>query len=503
MPFTPLVFIAFVPLLMVQDDLELNNKKGFFKYAFTTLLVWNVSVTFWVVNSTLVGGIAAFILNSLLLYLPLLTFSYIKRKTNFLYGMTAFISAWLLFEKIHLTWEFSWPWLTLGNVFANRPDWIQWYEYTGHLGGSLWVLLVNALVFYFIKTYSNIDAKRNTLWLLLPAILVFVLPLIGSKILKKTSKNIPNLGTPSEVVVVQPNIDPYNEKFDYATVPFQMSNLINLSNKVITENTDFILWPETAIPTPTWLENIEEPPYMKTIKQFVDSCEHATLVTGITLLDYYDDAATSTARPGGDGFYDVYNAAMSSRKNASLEFYKKSKLVPGVERMPYPQFFKFLGPLSINLGGMVGSHGTQDQRGVFTNESNHKIAPVICYESVYGEFVTDYMKAGAEAFFILTNDAWWGNTPGYLQHCQYAVLRSIETRKWCARSANTGISCFIDPLGEVLQATSYWEPAVIKQKIFLNKIETIYIRYGDKWLLIFAFLLLISYIRTFKMFNKI
>ncbi len=502
MPATPFIFIAFVPLLMVQADLQLHQKKGFFKYAFITLLFWNVSVTFWVVNSTLVGGIAAFILNSLLQYLPLLVYNHIKRKTNFWYGMFAFVSGWLVFEKLHLTWELSWPWLTLGNVFANRPDWIQWYEYTGHLGGSFWVLLVNVFAFYFIDKFSSIDVRRNSLFMLVPALVALLLPFGVSYIVGKAAEKTITQGTTSEVVVVQPNIDPYDEKFDYATVPFQMSNLIKLTKRQVTENTDFIVWPETAIPTPTWIESLYEPTYMQTVKNFIDSTNNATLVTGITLLDYYDEPKTSTARAAGDGYYDVYNAALMLRKNTNFEIYKKSKLVPGVERMPYPGFFKFLGPLSINLGGMVGSHGTQDTRGVFSNSSGHKIAPVICYESVYGEFVTDYMKAGAEAFFIVTNDAWWGETPGYLQHCQYATLRSIETRKWCARSANTGISCFIDPMGNLIKSTSYWEPNTIKHTIYLNKIQTIYTRYGDSWVFIFAIVLILLFSITFINRNK-
>jgi apolipoprotein N-acyltransferase len=81
--------------------------------------------------------------------------------------------------------------------------------------------------------------------------------------------------------------------------------------------------------------------------------------------------------------------------------------------------------------------------------------------------------------FIITNDGWWGNTPGYKQHLLYGRLRAIETRKWIARSANTGISCFINERGDFSQCTKWWTPAVISEKIGSNKEKTFYVMYGD------------------------
>src|SRR5574343_444659 len=74
---------------------------------------------------------------------------------------------------------------------------------------------------------------------------------------------------------------------------------------------------------------------------------------------------------------------------------------------------------------------------------NLKLAPAVCYESVYGDFMAKYIRSGAEVICIITNDGWWGNTPGHRQHLAYAKLRAIETRKQIIRSANTGISCFV------------------------------------------------------------
>lgn len=108
-----------------------------------------------------------------------------------------------------------------------------------------------------------------------------------------------------------------------------------------------------------------------------------------------------------------------------------------------------------------------------------KFAPVVCYESVYGEFVAQQCRKGAQAIFIITNDGWWKDTPGYRQHLNFARLRAIETGRWVARSANTGSSAFINPKGDVVQKTSYNTRTALKQSIALKDQATFYITYGD------------------------
>jgi apolipoprotein N-acyltransferase len=148
--------------------------------------------------------------------------------------------------------------------------------------------------------------------------------------------------------------------------------------------------------------------------------------------------------------------------------------------MPFPKIFGPLSEFAIDLGGMTGSNATQEERTALGPiKGGIKVASVICYESIYGEFVTGYIRNGANIITILTNDGWWENTAGHRQHMQYARLRAIETRRSIARSANTGISCFIDQRGDVFQATNYWEDAVIRQNINANTGKTFYVRFGD------------------------
>ncbi|HPX06444.1 MAG TPA: apolipoprotein N-acyltransferase, partial [Tenuifilaceae bacterium] len=206
---------------------------------------------------------------------------------------------------------------------------------------------------------------------------------------------------------------------------------------------------------------------------------------GATTLRLYDvrDTVPPTARkyPMQEGYlYDRFNSAIQIDTTGDYQVYHKSKLVVGVEMMPYPKYFKMLERLSIDLGGVVGSLGTQQNRGVFvSHDKQFAVAPVICYESVFGEYLAGYIRNGANLIFVVTNDGWWKDTPGYRQHLSYSSIRAIEMRRSIARSANTGISAFINQRGEVLDSLGWWKRGSILGTIKANTQLTFYAVYGD------------------------
>ena len=93
--------------------------------------------------------------------------------------------------------------------------------------------------------------------------------------------------------------------------------------------------------------------------------------------------------------------------------------------------------------------------------------------------MSEYVEEGADWFAVMTNDGWWDNTAGHKQHLGLSVLRAIEQRKWIARAANSGISCFIDPRGKISHATAYDTEAAIVASIRPNQHQTFYARFGD------------------------
>jgi apolipoprotein N-acyltransferase len=308
-----------------------------------------------------------------------------------------------------------------------------------------------------------------TFWILLPAAISLFIYF-----------NHEEKGSEVEVIVVQPNIDPYEEKFSGSAkfIPYeqQLERLISLSEKMIGPETRYVAWPETALPYGYLEDEIEEYAVINQLKSFVEKHKNISLITGLDTYKLYKTKETSSCvyKKSYGVYEDSYNSALYINEKKEIDLYRKSRLVPGVEYMP-PSLTEF----AIEMGESAGGLGKQDTRTVFFNKDSIGIAPVICYESVFGEFVTDYIKNGANMIFIITNDGWWGNTEGHKQHLLFASLRAIETRKSIARAANTGISGFINQRGDIIARSGYWEQDVLKMKIRQNDEKTFYTMHGD------------------------
>ncbi len=421
----------------------------------------------------------AFIFNSLFMALVFVIYSRIKQSLASPFSDWILIPLWIAWEHGHTLWDLTWTWLTLGNVFAFNHAWVQWYEFTGTSGGTFWVLFTNILVYKTIKQNASLKLVSAPIIKIAAAIIV---PIFISYLIFFVRSTSLNSYKTVSVVIVQPNIDPYNDKFNW-DFKYQFEKSIKILDGTVGQKTDFIIFPETFI-----TENIDEETISsrEEINWFRDSLirkfPRVKIITGANTYVIYksDSAASSTARKDERGIYfDVYNTALQI-DSTQVEIYHKSKLVPGVERMPFPALLKPLESFAINMGGTMGSLGTQPQRSVFTNKANEaSIAPVVCYESIFADYMTEYVRMGANLIFIVTNDGWWDNTPGYFQHLNFARLRAIENRREIARCANTGISCFIDMYGNISQETDWWKEALIKKDLHLNNNLTFFSRFGD------------------------
>ncbi len=495
--FSPFIFFAFIPLLWLEEQALASERRRahlrMFFYYYLTFLSWNGLSTYWIWYSSNAGSVVAIAANSLLMTIIWLTYFSTRKRYGTLVGYFSLICYWVAFEFLHLNWELSWPWLTLGNAFAHNPKWIQWYEYTGVLGGSIWILVVNMVFYQLIKNLFKKNTmpkirRINTVILSVVSFALIVFPLLISFYLygKRLDK-----GSPFRVTVVQPNIDPYNEKFS-GPASDQLAKLLRLGSSMIDSSTDLLLGPETALAEGIWEEEIFTDKNIHTITLFNDAFPRLQILMGLSSFHAYrtDEKPSLTARKfrDADAYYDAYNTAMLINSGDSIQLYHKSKLVPGVEKMPYPSIFGFLEDYAIELGGTSGSLGIQKERTNFILSDGTRIAPAICYESVYGGFMSNYIRGGAELITIITNDGWWKDTPGYRQHKDYARLRAVEFRKSIARSANTGISCFINQRGDIMQETNWWEEDVISETLYKNRTITFYARYGDYLGFIAAFL---------------
>lgn len=489
------IFFAFVPLLLMEQEISKFskiNKKGWVVFGLTYLafFIWNVVTTGWLYhaknpdgNNSLLAVAIPVIVNSLLMSLVFQLYYWYKKVRGTYFGLVFFVAIWLSFERFHLNWEFTWPWLNLGNAFSEYPQLIQWYDTIGATGGSFWILLINVFAFYTLRIWQAGRIRKDLVKNISILVAIIVLPLLIS-IYKYNSYQEKPVGEVT-ALLLQPKLDPYTEKYSKDSLQI-LGELLSLAEENSKTKVDFFIAPETAFPGNGSLsENgFNKSTSIAIAKEFLGKHPQSIFLTGASthkfLFDEADTEDYSTEIQEGV-WVNSYNSALQIIPNQNVEVYHKAKLVPGVEIFPYIRYLKpILGDAMLDFGGANSSLGIDKERKVFSNTFNKaKMAPIICYESIYGEYVTDYVKNGANLLAIMTNDSWWDNTEGHKQLLSYARLRAIETRREIVRAANSGISAHINARGDILQDTFYDDRTALLVKANLLEEKSIYTKIGD------------------------
>ncbi len=471
-----LSLVALVPLLFAEQAASETGMKHFWWWHYLCFLLWNVATTFWVCNATVGGGIFACLANAFQMSLVFGLFRWSKRHLGGSLPYIFLAFAWIAWERWYLTWaQISWPWLVLGNSFARTTDWIQWYEFTGTLGGSLWIWACNLAVFGMLMSlrsgkWKEYNSKAKTA-AILGTILLFLAPPASSLFLKPDPPK-----ETVDVFIAQPNIDVYG-KHGGQTQEEQNATLVGLLEKAPDDRPALLIAPETFT-SDVIINDVSVSPTVERLRRFMEGKPLSGLLFGASTWEYVPGRArpSQTARQLNNGnWVESHNTALMMNPGGDIRTYHKNKLVVGVEMIPYPSFFR---PIDDKLGGVMG-RCIGDGKAKCLDFKGIKFGCAICYESVYGEFCADYIRDGAEFLTVITNDAWWGDTPGYRQHLSYASLRAIETRRWIARCGNTGISAIIDPSGRILDSTPWWEPATLAGRVGLSDGQTFFVRHGD------------------------
>ncbi len=471
---TWLVFFAFVPIYYLLDNTKKENWRSLFLLSFLSFIIWHLISVYWMVYSTVIGSASAWLVNATLMATVVSLSLFIKTKAKKIPIEVILSLFWLSFEIMHLFWSLSWPWMDLGNVFANKTEWIQWYEYSGIYGGGFWVLLVNGIIYRTLKLIFQTNYLRAGFTFSGTLLLIFT-PIIFSNYL--FTRETPSTES-IEISVLQPNIDTYTEKFNGLT-PLEQSNKIieQLNSK---HTAKLIILPETAIP-----ENfdIRDSIYPKSINQLLKwTEEHNKQIIG--------------------GFYSKdslnYNSALLIEEGKIISVRHKQKLLPFGESMPFDWFYKVFEKQIARDGGNTSGFGRDSEVRVFDLRPSTKFGALICFESAFPDITSKMLRNGAQILLVITNDDWWKDTPGYKQHFAYSRIRAIETRRFIARSANTGISGFINEKGQVLQSSNYKSEALLSSKCYLHSQITLFSQNENKYrfvILSFSFLLLLTLVK--------
>ena len=515
-----LALIGLIPLLCMERIATILEKKHVWIYHYSAFVLWNAMTTFWVCNATIGGGLFAIFANAFQMSLIFGLFRWSKKRFKGMLPYIFLMVTWIAWERFYFDAEISWPWLVLGHAFARSIGSIQWYEITGTLGGSLWVWATNLSIFGLLVSLSdgswfrfNTKAKSAAI---IGTILLIAGPFAASAVIGSRYKDAMVSDRELATVIIQPNIDPYH-KFEFLTQSEQNDILLSQTDSVISQRkADSTSAPLLVIAPETFTRDITVGNYAGSrtwnrFTSYLKNYPNVNLLFGASTYEFIHSALppSSTARKYGQGtWYESRNSALMVDGTARTEIFHKSKLVVAVEKTPYPALFCKIDDM---LGGVMGRCIGQDEISLLNvryrspengSVENIPVGCAVCYESIYGEYYTDYIRKGAEAMTVITNDAWWGNTPGYRQHLSYSSLRAIETRRAIARCANTGISAFISPSGEIVKETSWWKKEVLTGAIPLRNDITFFVSHGDITGRICAFLFLMLLLALVVRFRK-
>jgi len=490
-----IIMLAFVPLFWLSDISLKEGKRNAFGRGillfYPAFFVFNLITTYWIAYCTLPGAAAAIIANALLQTLVFATWHACRKQVqNTVLQLVMLVSFMVAFEYLHLNWDLTWPWLTLGNVFANMPAMVQWYCITGTLGGTLWIILLN---FMFSGLIGHIQQhnRKGIVRYVISVAATYAIPCGISMGMFFYENSHLEHDTPIEAVIVQQNTDPWEEEYRLTNTQ-EIQRILDVAQPYINEKTNLVITPESAIAHTIDMEALRKHTFMEGDTRFegfalLDSVTavypNLNFVLGLSTVSISDHKTSPVAREYIPGqFMEFFNTAGFYNKNGLVSHYHKSRLVPGVEKMPFPKVFGFLENAIIELGGSNSSLGNDTEQRTFEFEVDGKpmrIGAAICYESVYGELVANFVKNGANVLCVITNDSWWDDSPGHRQHFEMSRLRAIETRRYVLRAANGGFSGVISPTGSVLMRTKYDERTAIQTLVCAQTRETFYVKHGD------------------------
>ncbi len=472
----PFIFISLVPLLYYHFlDSEKTNKFNI-KKSFIFSLIFNLIALIWVFKGDLKFGISIIVFNTIITTFPLFFFQILSRKDDnyFLFSLK-FIVSWLCYELLILNWDFNFPWLLLGNIFSSSYKIVQWYDLTGVLGGTLWVLIVNILIVRVILSKNNIR---------LPVLTIFI-PITAS--LLTYYVNIFESTSHSNVLIVQPFISPNKN-----TIPIslQVNKIADLVSHGIDSTVNHVLIPETAFNNINLNDLIQN---KKTDFFYPNS--------------HYLDNLNLTFFVGANAHENdfkiqrkiFFNVVIQSKNNELQSIYSKQKFTPFSESFPYKKYFGENSRLvsQINQIAESGNYSTKTFNNYSTDEKGNRITSIICFELFCGEYCSKLVNNyKTNAIYFFANEGSWGNSSFNSKFLNLTRLRAIESRKWIAKSSNTGISAIINEKGDIIKSLEYGHAGTLKDEIKFNSIRTFYSNYGD-WIgyfsiLIYFFLLIIS-----------
>jgi len=459
-----LAFFALIPWLVSLGPLTL--KQSFYS-GFIAGLFHFITLIYWIVPTIhIYGGLHLTLASSTLIllcfYLALYPaiFAFLLKKLKPSPFFTPLLSAclWIGLEYIR-TYAFTgFSWGSLGYSQYSNLMFIQIADLSGVYGVSFLIVLINYFFAdLFIFSRKKNEEKQSVIAILLSVILVASTLFYGHQRLAAIDSLMISAQKPV-IAVVQGNIEQdlkWSDEFKNKTV----EKYLLLSKATLKDQPDLIIWPETALPFYYGYERI--------LSDLVDQCIRESKTNYLIGSPAFKSDEKETL---------YYNRAfMLNRFSIVTATYDKNHLVPFGEYVPFGKYLTFLGKIT----AQAGNFSTGDKSYVPLDFKEHKTGVLICFEILFPNIASGFVKNGADILTTITNDAWFGQTSAPMQHFSMAVFRAVENRRSVARAANTGISGFIDPKGQILETTPLFTDRAITREIPALTLISFYTRYGD------------------------
>lgn len=468
---TVLIFFGLIPFLWLAQQNTIND---FLLFAglFAGFFLFHFFAGYWMYSSTVPGSLMAHLFNASYFAFVIWFWRFLFRKTAVETGKVfMLLSLWIAFEWLHQQWNLAWPWFTLGHVFAVKPNWVQWYAYTGVAGGTAWILLVNALL---VEMLIKLSQKKTSLAFknMMGAMFIMLIPLLISIYSAPPSEKSNQY---LRVAIVQPNIHPQREKFGGLSAEDQLERGLKLASSKITPETDLLVFPETMLVSKIDENQIEKDVLVSRLLLFLKKYPNLQIFSGAYTQRFSDWHLSDAKYSITDSVaYVLYNSALLI-DTAQVQIYHKNRLVPLVEQQPFAFIMKPIQDYIEKSGGLFGSYGKFNSSQIMQLNNTATIKPLICFESAFSNYAAKAKTANL--IVLITNDGWWKQKGGYFQHLQLARIRAIENQRWIVRAANTGVSAVISPNGSITKSLDYNLQDVLIADVPLLQEDSFFVRF--------------------------
>lgn len=456
-------WFAFVPIFFATR--ALSKFKTFLLFYLCGLIFWFATI-YWLVHVTLLGLIIlVFYLSLYFGFFGLIFRNYQLPITN--YRLLFIPTAWVVLEYIRAHLFSGFPWELLGySQYLNLPI-IQIADITGAYGISFLIILAN------ISIYSSFDRIKKII-----PFLIALLVILAYGYFKIYQPSTAAERSDIKVSVIQANIA-QELKWNPSAKAYILQSYELLSGEAAKDEPELIVWPEAASPGIMG----EEDWVFEGISGVAKKLKTPLLIGTVTKETE-----------------NYFNSALLINKEGEISGrYDKLHLVPFGEYIPLKKYLPFLETV-VPIGDITPG---KDYK-VFT-EKDAKFGVLICFEDLFPELSRQFVKSGAGFLINITNDAWYKKTQAGYQHLQCSVFRAVENRVFVVRSANTGVSAFINPSGEIIstvrdsKAREIFVRGLISEKVSpISGPLTFYCRFGDVFVLACIIFIICAIIPLFK-----